>query len=66
MTIPTEIELIRQDIDKLKQRIEDVATAEKRAREEIDATTEMVRDHHLWIVHGDCPPALRRKTPFEP
>ena len=52
MTTPSEIELVKQDIDKLRKRIEDVAMAGNHTRAEVDSTTEMVRDHHRWIVHG--------------
>lgn len=71
MTIPTETELIKQDVERLAHRIDDLALAFAKMRAEVDANTEAVSDHHLWIVHGregrkiERAPELRPKNLFE-
>lgn len=71
MTTPSEIEQVKQDLCKLRQRIEDIATAGNHTRAEVEATTEMVRDHHLWFVQGrgfrktERTPQLKSNIPFE-
>lgn len=66
MTIPTEIELMRQSIEKLAQRTDDLALAFAKMRAEVDANTEAVNDHHLWIMHGHRAPDPQPKPPFKP
>lgn len=71
MTIPTEIDLLRQMIGALVQRVDDIALAFAKMRAEVDANTEAVSDHHLWIVHGregrkiERAPELKPKTPHD-
>lgn len=72
MTIPTEVDLLRQVISALSQRVDDMATAFAKMRAEVDASTQAVQDHHMWIMHGrgfrktERAPEFKPKTPFEP
>jgi uncharacterized protein HemX len=58
---------LRQELDKLSQRVADVATAFSHMRAEVDANTASVRDFQLWVVHRplERDPQLNTSTPFE-
>lgn len=58
---------LQQQLEKLTQRVEDIAAAVKKLWEEESATTEMCRDNHFQLSHcsGCRKPQLNRSTPFE-
>lgn len=60
-------ERLTQKIEALTLRVEDVATAFARLREELDVNTASVRDLHLWVVHKpvERKPELKPNTPHE-
>lgn len=58
---------LRQQLEKLTQRVEDVANSVKKLWEEESATTEMCRDNHFQLSHctGCRKPQLNPPTPYK-
>lgn len=65
--MPDKTAQFQQQLEKLTQRVEDIATSVKKLWDEESATTEMCRDNHFQLSHcsGCRKPHLDSPTHFE-